>query len=494
MNAKNNNTDLHLLEALRASARQPAGGHLSDLTMSNYVEGRLSEETLNQLDEHLAACDECASDLEFLFQVEEPELERISATDQLPTSSPVDTTAKVGAVDASERMIFVPSHPRQGTKPVCVEPIEIAASKQWADIEFAEPEHRAFAKAFPIGRIVDGMCPLLVTTPLRAILRYQLYQDWRVVLPLALAPQQTRIVVNKRHSRLNSANFSKSLGSKKFAVADGTSTHAMRLTAYAERQNYKVDITDRPAKDRKTLYLVPMPFAKMITALERGEVDGVATVEPLPTLAKARLRSDYDEVTIEEDTIQLGRFCCVVIAPSEFVESTRYQKQFRALVDAIFRTICSLVRPDQARFDHSESQNGAARMLLTLLQKIVTKPGDRPSQLLAEELIPDPGAVDIGLELRTVLSSLPVDTLRKIRGGPGLKITEPLYDVDYLREICREAIEAAIPEIKQVIPVFHANHETNASAGSPSNLVQLLQERTGENLLNDLLSSTRLIN
>jgi len=494
MNAKNSDADPRLLEALRSSAREPAGDHLSDLTMSNYVEGSLSEETLNQLDEHLAACDECASDLEFLFEVEQSDPESISTTTQQPAGLPTVPTAKPDTAVLPTRMTFAPAHPRQGTKPVCVEPIEIAASKEWADIDFAEPQHRAFAKDFPSGRIVDGICPLLVTTPLRAILRYQLHQDWRVVVPLALAPQQTRIVVNKRRSRLNSSNFSKSLGGRKIAVADSTSTHAMRLTAHAERQQYKVDITDHPGKDRKTLYLIPMQFAKMINALERGEVDGVATVEPLPTLAKTRLGSDYDEVTIEEDSIQLGRFCCVVVAPSEFVESMKYRKHFRALVEAIFRTVCGLLKPDQARFTHSESQNGAARMLLTLLQKIVTKPGDRPSQLLAEELIPDPAAVDIGLELRTVLSSLPVGTLRKIRSGPGLTITEPLYDVGYLREICRGAIEAEIPEIKQAIPVSQAGPGTSASIESPGNLVQLLQERTGEDLLNDLLSEPLGIN
>lgn len=202
--------------------------------------------------------------------------------------------------------------------------------------------HREFEPSFPAAFTQTGMVPLVVTTPLMAQLEYARTGEWCMAFPLA--PQRTRIVVTKKCkiAGRSDAQVSSKLGGLAIGVGDVTSTHACRLVRAAERGGLSVKlVAGAPSSSQRqsgVLYVVQMDFTEMVKELVKKKIDGFASVEPLPTIARFNLPLDYAEATLSDESpsTEVAHCCCVAL-PAPIVVDPRFAVLYATIAEKVFR-------------------------------------------------------------------------------------------------------------------------------------------------------------
>jgi len=444
-----------VIEDIR-TARVKPGPHLTDEQLDAFSADRLDEQATASAIEHIDSCEECAVEV-----IARAEARRERPAAALTAASAAVVPLRVAV--AQTPLTFEPHHDRV-PPPGCVAPLEWAATKEvWPNIQFLPPRHRRFALSLPSPRIRGGICPLIVTTAFRAAMEHRCNGAWRTVIPLALAPRETRIVTTATSTLAKLADYDlmNALRGRLIAVGDATSTYAARLVAAARHYNIKIKgVTERPRRiDPNTLYLIAEAFSEMATALEHGEIDGFATVEPFPTLTKDRFDKEYGpdfyaEATLGPDSISTSTsFCCVVMAPRALVEQRQYEDAYRTLVQTLFRSLWRVIK--NARFEvgaqevvgsvdanraGSAGDRAAAAMLRHFLGDLDL---DRLSgvaliQTLVERFVPEMTRAALNADCEALSGCLSRDDLRLLTkaGSP-----VALYSSEKLRDICRSALD-----------------------------------------------------
>lgn len=471
-----------VLGALGAAAVAATDAHLTHEQIEAFVAETLDVPSNAAACEHLSQCAACADIVNARYDelLADPPPKPVQGV--RPKSGTAARTSQRAARARSRTesgartapMTFQPYYPRESTTanavgallPGCVEPLELAARTAWDGIQIRTPQHRPFSAALPEPKVDGGVWPLIVTTAFRAAYEYQRGNDWSVVIPLALAPRNARIVILRDSPLAGLSDFglAASLGGRRIAIADPTSTYAARLASAAAHFGITTIISDSPEiPDEDTLQLVPMAFTAMPEALRTRKIDGFATVEPLPTMAELVYigREAYAEVTLSADTTSTSTaFCCVVIAPGSFVEGPHFSQAKEALVRALFTSVCKVVKQAfQVSQEPSVISEGPSTLVigrqatLAMLRHLSDGlRGHQPNaravmEKLAEQFVPSVTAKSLNADFETLCRFLSRDEQRKLREVFRSR-PEPrrLYVTERLREICLQVIEAEFRE------------------------------------------------
>lgn len=441
-----------LAGALDQAASAPVGPHFTDQQIQGLIDGTVDDADAQPLWYHMSSCEECAIAVE-------GRLSKVRAARDRSPKTPRERSPKTPAND-QRPMQFQPYYPTDHP-PGCVSPLNRAAATEWSEITIRTPKDRPLPEpTFPFARIQGNVCPLVVTTAFRASYEHRRADAWRVVAPLVVAPPVTRIVTTPTTglASLHDHKLARELRKKCIAVADATSTFAARLVSAAALYNFKTEhVAARPENpDERTLYLTTLDFDDMTSALKKGEIDGFATVEPFPTIAKQlSLRDRYREATLGPScTSTLTEFCCVLLGPRALVEDSRYERHYKALVRTLYRSfwrVLSDLRLDVPATAES-LQHGvdlerfaAAAMLRHIIEALdFDASEEKVEQQFVSLLVPEVTPQSLNHDYWALTGFLSVDEQRQL--VETAKDPEAIYSTKRLRELCSEGIRAEIED------------------------------------------------
>ncbi|HEX6369808.1 MAG TPA: hypothetical protein VF006_12890 [Longimicrobium sp.] len=456
----------------------------------------MSHHTDKQVSAAPGACPEHEAELEALFATDRPSMQRLACVLRAAETCAVCQLTRlfkngepaalgalrhlssgqgVNAVPVTFEPIFVPAAPG------CKLPVEMLEGQTIENVTFGEIRKVPEFKRLPSPKIEDGRVPLVVTTPFRVLLSYETTGEWSIALPLA--PQKTRIVT-RRGSRLfgwDDHELAARLGGCAIAIADGQSAFAARLASAARRYGFDVKICRRAPDKRRddALYLITTGFQRMLDVFKKGDVDGFATVEPYPTLARHVLGQEYAEVRLDAACTSVSTdFCCVAAVPTPVVEEPRYRAAYEALVRGVLDSMCQLVTPGAidliAPLITSTVQPLAERVLPRTLDlnvrneefkqifrgvaaRIMSQLADRLPRTLGDDewvrdqllnvLAPVVPKTALNAEFEALANSLSTGMKRRLRAGTSKHTPlDELYPSSVVRPIAREVIGKAFSE------------------------------------------------
>lgn len=373
-------------------------------------------------------------------------------------------------VDGEEEVRFGPIY--LPASPGCKIPVEMLANKSFGNVHFGGVLYRDFTD-LPAPSIKGNTVPLVVTTPLRALMEYETTGDWSVALPLA--PQRTRVVTwrNSPIYGLHDYELAAHLGGRCIAVADVASAYAARLASAARRYGFDVKVTSSIPRKRspKTLHLVTPGLDRILDLFLKKRLDGFATVEPYPTLARFRLGDAYAELSLDRTCTSVSTgFCCVVAVPTAIVEERRYRHAYQTLTREVVRGLCQLLRPNAfevirpllartieplmnrikcgARPQTVEAE-AAARIVAHLTEHLPQSAGDDDAQRerLLELLVPVIAQEALNAEFEALATYFDSSVKHKLRAAASSRSPlNELYPVSVVRDVCRSVIQAEFPE------------------------------------------------